>query len=432
MIGPNVIIIWPKTNATIPAGFSRETRLDDKYPKGTADGVAPNVSGGNSTHQHAAAASHAHTMASHGHLLTLAHISGDGSDSDSGGSELTDAHDHHPTIYGVSGGGLSSVSATYDAVSNDPPYVKVIFIKANSWAPIPAEAVVLHKTTTIPAGFQQSDGTNSTVDFRNKYMKGAATGADAGTTGGSTTNVHTLSHTHTESAHTHAQWIYEAGDVDGGGRRGSGTGGRARLVHHHYVSLNASSAGITSSTPSLTTTETVEPAYKKLLAIANTAGIAKLAQFGMIGMWLGALADIPYPWRLCDGNNDTIDMRDKFLKIANTSGEIGNTGGSNTHTHASQNHTHSGGSHVHTSSTTEDNMRHNQGGDSGANGVGGGWGVMNTDHSHQGGGGVTNIQYASASWDAAATPADSQDNQPPFLTVAFVMYTYPMGGLIDL
>ena len=33
----------------------------------------------------------------------------------------------------------------------------------------------------------------------------------------------------------------------------------------------------------------------------------------MIVIWSGAIIDIPAGWVLCDGNNDTPDLRDKFL-----------------------------------------------------------------------------------------------------------------------
>ena len=34
---------------------------------------------------------------------------------------------------------------------------------------------------------------------------------------------------------------------------------------------------------------------------------------GMIAMWSGKLEDIPNGWVLCDGNNETPDLRDKFI-----------------------------------------------------------------------------------------------------------------------
>lgn len=53
---------------------------------------------------------------------------------------------------------------------------------------------------------------------------------------------------------------------------------------------------------------------------------------GLIVMWAGLVADIPTGWALCDGQNGTPDLRNRFIKGA--SGEAGATGGSSTHTHA--------------------------------------------------------------------------------------------------
>jgi hypothetical protein len=179
--------------------------------------------------------------------------------------------------------------------------------------------------------------------------------------------------------------------------------------------LNASSVGGI-STVTLTTAETVEPAYKKLMAIKNTSGAADQPQ-SLIGLYLGSLGGIPAGWKLCDGNNGTPDMRGQWLKIANNSGEIGNTGGNNTHTHAAQVHAHTGGGHVHTGYL--DGPDHSVG--KTLNGVGGNRQLQNGGNVHRidaGGVGST-----AASWNNTNTTADSSNNEPPFLTVAYVMYT---------
>jgi len=63
---------------------------------------------------------------------------------------------------------------------------------------------------------------------------------------------------------------------------------------------------------------------------------------GLIVMWSGLVANIPSGWVLCNGQNGTPDLRDRFIKGA--SGNPGATGGSTTHTHAAHtgviNHTH--------------------------------------------------------------------------------------------
>lgn len=64
---------------------------------------------------------------------------------------------------------------------------------------------------------------------------------------------------------------------------------------------------------------------------------------GVICMWSGSVATIPSGWCLCDGNNSTPDLRDKFIVGAkeddgdtaktNITGALTQTGGAATHTH---------------------------------------------------------------------------------------------------
>ena len=105
-------------------------------------------------------------------------------------------HTHSGTTSATGSTTTSAVGVTYAAFSNDPPYHKVIFIKANGYQAIPNNCVLFYNDTTIPSNFAR----HSAAD--NRYYKGAATGADGSGTGGSTTNTHTITHTHTDT-HTH-------------------------------------------------------------------------------------------------------------------------------------------------------------------------------------------------------------------------------------
>lgn len=63
---------------------------------------------------------------------------------------------------------------------------------------------------------------------------------------------------------------------------------------------------------------------------------------GSIILWFGAIVDIPDRWVLCDGNNGTPDLRDKFVIGAGNSFAVGAVGGNATHNHTftSQSHFH--------------------------------------------------------------------------------------------
>lgn len=63
---------------------------------------------------------------------------------------------------------------------------------------------------------------------------------------------------------------------------------------------------------------------------------------GIIAIWSGAIVDIPFGWKLCDGNNGTPDLRDSFIRGAGGAIAPGVTGGESSH-----HHTNSHGSHNH-------------------------------------------------------------------------------------
>lgn len=55
---------------------------------------------------------------------------------------------------------------------------------------------------------------------------------------------------------------------------------------------------------------------------------------GGIIMFSGAFADIPDNWHLCDGNDGTPDLTDRFILGTATEGDVGATGGTAQHKHA--------------------------------------------------------------------------------------------------
>jgi len=64
---------------------------------------------------------------------------------------------------------------------------------------------------------------------------------------------------------------------------------------------------------------------------------------GMIMLWSGSVVTIPTGWILCDGNNDTPDLRGKFVIGAGDAYDPDDTGGNTQH-----NHTGTAPSHSHT------------------------------------------------------------------------------------
>lgn len=404
----NVIFIWTGTNASIPSGYTRETSLDDKYLKGNDVSTNPNTTGGALTHTHTSP-SHTHSISAHTHTLSFGGDTGTNIDSGaSAANGLRRPHTHPSRSSGaVANASVSSVAATYDAIGNNnhPPYYEVIFIKSDGSRGIPDNAVGLFDGTTIPTNWKECDGNNSTPNLTNKYLKGASAGADAGTTGGSLTHQHTLNHGAGHSvSHTHSQ-VTVAASASQRNDDDPAANDMVKADHTHTVSLNAYADSITSNATIDTSGDTVEPAYKKLVAIQNQNAQESTPK-GIIGLWLGTLANIPTGW------SEVTAMNNRFLKIASNTGEIGDIGGNNTHTHGSIAHqhamTHGSGDHTATISGHSETTRHD------GNSVGGsrGDGVHN----------VT-VGSASATLQNSNTTANSTNNEPPYRTTAFIKLT---------
>ena len=83
---------------------------------------------------------------------------------------------------------------------------------------------------------------------------------------------------------------------------------------------------------------------------------------GIIVMWSGVAAAVPSGWYLCDGQNGTPDLRNRFIVGAGSSYEVGNTGGSDSvtltteqmpsHSHGFSLTANSNGNHSHSYSGT--------------------------------------------------------------------------------
>jgi len=397
-IPTNVILIHTGTNASIPSGWTRETSLDGVFPKGWGDSVAPNQTGGATTHTHTSP-SHTHSIVAHTHTFTT-------SDTDwtinagNTGTNQNDAfngsHHHHGTSGAASGGDISGTT-TYASVSNDPPYRKVIFIKANAGAQLATDIVALWGTSdTAPTNWSK------VTELSGRYLKGAGTGADADLTtdNGSSTNLHGITHSHTGATHTHAAGVTDTPSAYNR-KESSGGGSLTHYQHTHSITLGDGTQNVSDNTDTLTTTETVEPVYRRLHAIKK--GATGLKEKGIIGLWLGSTASIPGGWSLYT------DMKDNHLKIGDPTTSA--TGGSNTHTHAAQAHSHTGnGGHTHTGSGG------NHPGNVGSSGAG-----QNVFTSSSASHTVTS-DSTTANYGSANTTADSSSNEPEYRTVAFIRF----------
>lgn len=401
-ISNGVNFIWSGTNATIPTGWVRETKLDGKFLKGATFETNPGQNGGSTTHTHIGS-SHTHTLAAHTHTVSLSRNAVDEvTDDDNDGA--SNVHTHANSTSGaVAGTLIGYATGTYSAISNDPPYYNVIFIKPVTYAQyLPNSVIYLYEDDDPEdtANHFICDGANSTPNMTGKFLKGSNAGADGGTTGGSTTNTHTIAHIHSHS-HTHADSTSGAvANNTNANRKATDAGTYPESSHTHTIYIESNTGSLTTSA-AVEEDEVVEPAYTKLLAVQNRTGTDSI-RLGVIGIWIGTLSSIPSNYTAT-----TTNMKARHLKITDTIGDIAVVGGSNTHSHSAYTHGYTV-SHTHSGRTSEVGTK-----DRGA------WAgakyLPNWNHTHP----VTTAASNLVSSNDGVS-ASSSNNEPEYKTVSFI------------
>ncbi|MBQ8299577.1 MAG: hypothetical protein IJX99_06995 [Clostridia bacterium] len=143
---------------------------------------------------------------------------------------------------------------------------------------------------------------------------------------------------------------------------------------------------------------------------------------GLICMWSGS--EVPIGWLLCNGENNTPDLRDRFIVGAGNEYSIGNTGGEKEHvltTAEMPKHQHAVGGN-NESSTSWDSVT-----------TGKGYGGIAYRHSGDGSFELGADRYSSSGddttinyndWLVNTTSAGSNsahENRPPYYALAFIM-----------
>lgn len=423
MIDPGVILMWAGNNGSIPSGWQRETSLDSKYVKGWGS-QNPDNTGGSNTHSHTDGG-HSHSMQGHSHsykldeandqILSYLEVSGY--------DRLVSKHDHGTaSTSSTSGGSLKSTTVTWSSTNQEPPYYEVIYIKPNdnSMGDIADGIISLFSGDSVPSGWNYCNGNDGTPDLRNRFLKGASNGANAGGTGGSTSHQHTVSHTHSANSHTHSGTSAGDNNIHGYRQGWAGDNNYAKHTHYHSVSLHSTTAGVnTYSKTNAGSGDTVQPEYVNLGAIEATS--SGTVANGIVGLWLGSTGSLPDGWVVSDGNNGTYNLQNKYIKIGGSLSNNGDTGGSNTHDHSDISHTHSAsGTHSHGGSTGSASScrERSHGAD----------GVVPCSHTHD----VINVSSRTASFNSSNINCNSVNNEPAYRTAAYIEFQGKLllGGMI--
>lgn len=173
-----------------------------------------------------------------------------------------------------------------------------------------------------------------------------------------------------------------------------------------------------------TATDVVIQTYDNLYGINGTAPTPPTPlPSGTIVLWSGSIGSIPAGWVLCNGNNGTPDLRDRFVVGAGSTYSVDATGGSANAVVVS---------HTHTASVTDPGHNHLSGSNAGVTdaawnpygfdaGVGwnGGAGGGAVGTAHNSNTKTTGVTVTNASTGVSGTNA----NLPPYYALCYIMKT---------
>jgi hypothetical protein len=403
-----IIFAWPLANEDIvdQPGWSRATALDGKFPH-IATGDTAGTTGGGVSHSHNSAANHGHTCNAHSHTVSGGAASAGIQRANAGTLvPATTTHTHGNSTSASTTDTITPIAIVSEAETNLLPTMAVIWIASDGTGNIPPGAYAYFDGATLPTGWTQPTGGTSPVG---NFLRGEPAGWDAPNfyNGGMTTHVHPDSHAHTTDGHGHAAANSAVNTGAALTKVDLTSAGYARDGHKHAVTIGSQTVASAALAGSLPAADGF-PKWEKLLVIENTTGVQDTPQ-GVIGLWLGTIANIPTGWVRKTSTQD-------FIWSAANAGEIGATGGATTHTHADESHSHTGLIHTHSGLLTGGNA------DSVCYSVAGTGGTRSTaTHTHAwaaGGASNTVTSTDSVSWSACAAKAA----YPSYIEVILLKY----------
>jgi len=425
------ILLWSGLASAIPSGWTILSIAKDRYVVGESLYTNYGSTGGAATHLHAYGSSTGTGEDSHTHTVNVTSIGDadgweDTQDVKEGSAKnLADEFHGHALDTASTGAPTShshSLSNTQTA-SNNPKYHRLYYILATQDdLDIPNGAILWwdDDIANLPANFVQCDGNNSTPDLRDRFVFGADEDGDVGGTG-SGSHSHANDDTGSQKHTHHISITLGASDLNV--PVASGTGAWApQPTHTHSIGATSLVSGAHTHAVPNTASAEITPLYYKLHHAMATQDISTLSIGSIIG-W--SLSTIPDGWVICDGNNGTPNLNDKFVRCANTDGDLGETGGSNTHQHTGNPSVGSDGAGSHYHSTVS-NKRIADTAGSASNDAAEPWpydpplqNVGTTSHSHE-------IEYYLGSGNEADHNHSMPDTEnaeaiPPYVKIRYIM-----------
>lgn len=262
---PNDISVYSNNVTPSENWIVNTTLVGQKFHKavaGSCSGIG--CLGGTSTHQHAIDGAHSHTanFASHGHgvgsLPTSNQGSGQINQPNNPRSRGNFPHSHTAASLAITAasGGITVDSSTHqhDAQNNSPSSIEFNTLTKSSHSLRDQGlkeghiGLWLGTLATIPVTTQLADGTNGTVDTRDKYQKEVtAVCSCPGSTTGTLNHTHSsVTHVHTgNAAHTHpTSGVSSAGNTDNTPCPKSNSNVSATIAAGHTHAINVNSGAV--------------------------------------------------------------------------------------------------------------------------------------------------------------------------------------------
>lgn len=187
----------------------------------------------------------------------------------------------------------------------------------------------------IPLRWRLCDGSNGTPDLTDKFVKGATNFNEIGTSQEVDSHSHITdnspSHTH-ESTKSGGSHVHDISTSSGRFDTTDGYYNVSSDSHTHDITGTASG-----HSHEVDAVDQALPKYYVLCYIMGDEGHNFEMPKDGIAMYSGTIEDLPEGWAFCDGSNGTIDLRNRFIKGANSKG---GTGGAESHTHTIPTDTH--------------------------------------------------------------------------------------------
>jgi len=357
-----MIVMWSGNIASIPDGWalcngSQGTPdLEDKFILGISVGTDINRSGGAPSHNHTYTEipNHTHEIIDPGHVHVYSVIlaEGGGPTLPLSGDLMDDYNQTESKTTGISVNYTGEELCSTQNNSTLPPYYKLAFImKVNISSTLPVGAIVMwpNSLASIPEGYALCNGTGGTPDLMDKFIMSVSTAEEPNATGGvlSHNHVYTMipNHTHeiNDPGHTHDLQMSPGmmPGVNAYPQLDIITPGPAfpfsTLLDYTGITINYTGVALTYTEPT-----TSLPPYYKLAYIMKMDSSSNLSVDAIV-MWSNSLASIPGGYAVCNGEEGTPNLLNKFIMGVSESEDPGTTGGALSHKHIYTmvpNHTH--------------------------------------------------------------------------------------------